>query len=99
MVCAQVMGGQQLDRTIEFTMSSADGSAVAGQDYVTLNAVLSFNQANDQQLLCMDLNTIDDSTVEGVENVFVDITTSAAQVSVNPSRATITIFDNDVAGM
>lgn len=94
-----MIGGQQLDRDIVFTMSTADGSALAGQDYVLLNAEVSFNPTNDQQLLCMNLNTIDDALVEGVESFFVDITTSAPQVSVNPSRATVTILDNDQPGM
>ena len=93
--CAQVMGGQQLDRNIVFTVLTSDGSALAGQDYSFLSAELSFNPANDQQLLCMTIGTVDDSLVEGNENFFVDITTSAAQVSVNPSRLTVTIVDND----
>lgn len=93
--CAQVMNNQQLDRSIAFTMATADGSALAGQDYSFLSAELSFNPANDQQLLCMTIGTADDSLVEGSENFFVDITTSAPQVSVNPSRLTVTITDND----
>ena len=90
------MNGQQLDRDIVFTMTTADGSASADQDYSPLNAELSFNPANDQQLLCMNIATTDDNLIEGNEIFFVDITTSAAQVSVDPSRLTITIIDNDV---
>lgn len=96
--CAQVMNSQQLDRSIVFTMATADGSALVGQDYSFLNAELSFNSANDQQLLCMSVGTVDDSLVEGSENFFVDITASALQVSVNPSRLTVTIMDNDQPG-
>lgn len=94
--CAQVMNGQQLDRDIVFTMATADGSASADQDYSPLNAELSFNPANDEQLLCMNIATADDNSIEGNEIFFVDITTSAAQVSVDPSRLTVTIIDNDV---
>ena len=77
-------------------MATNDGSALAGEDYSSLNAELSFNSANDQQLLCMNIGTIDDSSTEGNELFFVDITTNAAQVSVNPGRLTATIIDNDV---
>ena len=80
-------------------MATADGSALVGQDYGSLSAELSFNSANDQQLLCMTTGTVDDSSVEGSENFFVDITTSAPQVSVNPSRLTVTITDNDQPGI
>ena len=90
------MNNQQLDRSIVFTMATGDSSALAGQDYSSLNAELSFNSANDQQLLCMNIGTIDDSSIEGNEIFFVDITTNAAQVSVNPDRLTATIIDNDV---
>ena len=94
--CAQVMNGQQLDRDIVFTMATADGSALAGEDYTLLNAELSFNPTNDQQVLCMNIATADNRSIEGNEIFFVDITTSAAQVSVNPSRLTVTIIDTDV---
>ena len=97
--CAQVIGGQQLDRSIVFTMATADGSATVGADYNSLNAELGFNETNDQQLLCMNIITIDDDIVEGTESFFVDITTSASQVSVSPSRAMVTITDNDLPGM
>ena len=97
--CAQVIGGQELDRNIVFTMTTTDGTATASQDYNSLNVELSFNPANDQQLLCMNIVTIDDGTLEGNEDFFVDITTSAPQVSVNPSRATVIIVDNDPQGM
>ena len=93
--CAQVMEGQQLDRDIVFTMSTTDGSALVGQDYSSLSAELFFNPSNDEQLLCMSIATVDDSLVEGNENFFVDITTNAAQVSINPSRLTVTIMDDD----
>ena len=93
--CAQVMNSQQLDRDIIFTMATADGSALASQDYSPLNAELSFNPTNDQQLLCMNIGTTDDSSTEGNETFFVDIITSAAQVSVDPSRLMVTIIDND----
>lgn len=97
--CVQVIGGQQLDRSIIFTMATADGSATVGTDYNSLNAVLVFNEANDQQLLCLNVITIDDEIVEGIESFFVDITTSAPQVSVSPSRAMVIIIDNDQPGM
>jgi hypothetical protein len=90
--CAQVMNNQQLDRDIVFTMAIANNSALAGQDYNSLDAKLSFNPTNDQQLLCMNIGTIDDSLVEGNENFFVDIMMSAAQASENPSRLTVTMM-------
>ena len=93
--CAQVVGSQELDRDIVFTMTTADGSALAGQDYTSLTAELSFNPTNGQQLLCMSVATNDDNLDEVDEIFFFDITTNAPQVSVNPSRATVTIFDND----
>lgn len=94
--CAQVMNSQQLDRNIMFTMATTDGSALAGQDYNSLNADLIFNPVNDQQLLCMSIGTIDDSQIEGNENFFVDITTSSPQVNVSPSRLMVIVTDNDV---
>lgn len=87
-----------MDRNIAFTMATTDNSALAGLDYTSLNVELSFNSANDQQQLCMSIDTIDDSDVEGNEMFFVDIMTSEAQVSVSPSRATVTITDNDQPG-
>ena len=80
-------------------MATTNSQALAGLDYAALSAELSFNSANDDQLLCMSVGIIDDSLVEGNEMFFVDITTSAAQVSVSPSRHTVTIVDNDQAGM
>ena len=88
-----------MDGNIEFTMETRDSQALAGLDYTALSAELSFNSANDQQLLCMSVSTIDDSLVEENEIFFVDITTSAAEVSVSPSRHTVTIVDNDQAGV
>ena len=87
-----------MDRNIAFTMATTDNSALADLDYTSLSVELSFNSANDQQQLCMSIDTIDDSDVEGNEMFFVDITTSEAQVSVSPSRATVTITDNDQPG-
>ena len=80
-------------------MTTTDGTATASQDYNSLNVELSFNPANDQQLLCMSIVTIDDGTPEGNEDFFVDIATSAPQVNVNPSRATVIIVDNDPQGV
>ena len=93
--CAQVMGGQQLDRDIVFNMSTTDVSALSGQDYTSLSAELSFNPTNDQQLLCMSIATTDDSLDEVDEIFFVGITTNAPQVSVNPNRTTVTILDDN----
>ena len=73
-----------------------DGSAtVASGDYSQISTTLSFNTANDRQLMCMDIPIIDDLLIEGSENFFVSLTTSEVGVTFNPSRTTVTISDND----
>ena len=94
--CVQVMRGQRLDRNIVFSMTTADGSAMAGLDYDSLTAELSFNPINAQQLLCMTVDTTVDSMDEANENFFIDLITNSPQVSVNPSRITVTILDNEL---
>ncbi|XP_064388350.1 uncharacterized protein LOC135336475 [Halichondria panicea] len=96
LVCAQVQNNQQVDREIIFSFSTSPGSATAGVDYDSFSASLSFGSGNDQQLMCMNVQTIEDTFVEGAESLSVVLATSAAGVTLSPGAATITIQDNDV---
>ena len=93
------MDGQQLVRNVIFTIETADGSALAGQDldYSFLSVELTFNPVNDQQPQCMSIDTVDDSVVEGDELFFVDMKAVSPRVSVDPSRLTVKMFDKNRA--
>ena len=91
------MDGQQLVRNIPFTLTTADGSALVGQDYSFLSVVHTFNPVNDRALLCASVDTVNDTLVEGDEAFFVDMNTSFRLVNTDPSRLTVTIVDGDQA--
>ena len=85
------MDNQQLIRNVIFNIETADGSALAGQDYSFLSVELTFNPVNYQQLQCISISTVDDSLIEGEELFFVDMKTKSSQVSIDPGRLTVNI--------
>ncbi len=95
MVCAEVQNNQQLDREILFTYSTAVGTA-SQSDFTAISVTLSFDPTNDQQAMCMDVQTIEDLLAEGGESFTVTLGTSAAGVTLSPMTATVNIQDNDV---
>ena len=78
-------------------METANGSALAGQDYSFSSIQLNFHPVNDQQLLCISIDTVDDGLLEEDELFFVDMEATSPRVSIDQSRLTVTIVDNDRA--
>ena len=81
-------------------ISTADGSAIAGEDYTVTNQTLSFNgNIGETQIFTVDITN--DTTPEFPETLTVSlgnlqVTTATGTSTLRPATATITIRDNDL---
>ena len=91
----RVIGGV-LEDTVTLNYVPVGGSATTIEDYEIVTKPLMLSSLITS--VTIKVSVIDDNVVEGVENFFVDITGVAlpANVRLVPSRATVTIEDNDV---
>ena len=80
---------------VEVTVTTSDGSAVAGEDYTELTQTLTFT--TDVTELPVSVAILEDTIAEGEENFVVSL--SGDRVSSGSSVATVTILDNDAVGV
>jgi uncharacterized repeat protein (TIGR01451 family) len=89
-----VVRSNVLTNTVSVSYTTQDGTAVAGQDYVTASGTLVFT--NGQTAKTFTVTVIDDTLIEGDETVLLALLNPVGQASlVGPSAATLTIMDND----
>jgi hypothetical protein len=94
-VCIELLGGN-IDQIIFFEINQVEGSA-EGSDYTPALPVVQSLTAS-TQMSCFTLTVVDDNTVEGTEDLTLElsmITSVTSVVILDPSQLTITITDND----
>lgn len=79
--------------TVTFNAATTDGTAINGQDYYGGNGSITF--AAGVTSVSVDLQTIDDSLVEGNETFSVVLSNPSNDATLSTSSATMTILDND----
>lgn len=92
-VCLRLQGGK-LDRPVDLTLSTRDGTAQANADYNSNLVVTDFLPADNNQK-CVDIAVTDDKLVEVNETFVLVLTTVESAISLSPDTAMITIIDND----
>lgn len=82
------------DITVEYSIS---GSATNGADYATLTGSVNLTGGNNTEVF-VDISVIDDSLVEGVETVTLQLTNASGE-TINSAQDTdtVTILDNDAS--
>ncbi|NND78820.1 MAG: T9SS type B sorting domain-containing protein [Maribacter sp.] len=85
------------DFTVNFT--SANGSAIAPDDYDTLSGTLPFNGTHGEtQTVVVTIN--DDNIVESTENYTIELSAlSTTEIAINDANGLGTILDNDTASI
>ncbi len=84
--------GTQGDVSVDF--ATADGSAVAVNDYLASSGTLAFADGQTSQQIVIGI--IDDTDIEGDENFFVNLSNVAGGAGLGSAiRSTVTIADND----
>ena len=92
-VCARIREGS-LEREVEVTLLTQDGSAVAPDDYASVSVELTFDSSRDSQ--CVNISIENDNTLEGMEDFKVSLDSgNEERVSLSPERATVSIIDDD----
>lgn len=74
-------------------MFTADSTIIAGADYVPISVEIEFNSSVEMQ--CMDIQVIDDTTLETDEVFFITLEVSDPDVILENHTATIIIGNND----
>ena len=92
-VCAFITG--QIAREVRVTISTRDGTAIGGSDYILRTAEEQIFQAASQNEVCWNIFIDDDIHLEGSENFFLDLITNDPQIMLSPNTTQITIFEND----
>jgi hypothetical protein len=85
-----------VEKTFMMSISSADGSAVASNDYDTLSTSLVFDACETRA--CTDVRIINDNWPENAETFTVSLERNSAQdawLSIDPAEAKVTILLND----
>jgi hypothetical protein len=85
-----------VEKTFIMNISSADGSAVASNDYDTLSTSLVFDACETRA--CTDVRIINDDWSENAETFTVSLERNSAQdawLSIDPAEAEVTILLND----
>jgi plastocyanin len=92
----QRVGGD--DGAVSVSFSTADGTAVAGSDYVASSGTLNWAD-NDDNPKSFQVQTIEDTGVESNETVNVVLSNPTGGAGLGaPSTATVTIVDDDTTG-
>lgn len=89
-LCVVIASGT-LERIIDFTLSTMEGSALPSQDYAAQDFSLSFTPALDET--CVTLSVADDEVVEEIEGFSLLLQTNDLSVDVE-RNALITIVDS-----
>lgn len=92
----QRVGGD--DGAVSVSFSTADGTAVAGSDYVATSGTLTWADDDDDPK-SFQVPTIEDAAVESSETVNVVLSNPTGGAGLGaPSTATVTIADDDASG-
>jgi hypothetical protein len=83
-------GGSSGNLTVDY--ATADGAAVAGQDYTTTSGTLSFNEGETSKTIQIPI--LDDVTTEPDETFTVVLSSSNRESLGNPNRLTVTMQDH-----
>jgi hypothetical protein len=81
--------------TCSVNLATANGTAVAPDDYTTFSMTLPF--ANTQTLQSVSVTTVDDTAVESAENFTMNLSSPTGGAAIGTGAATGTINDNDSA--
>jgi hypothetical protein len=79
-------------QTITVNYATADGTALAGRDYVALAGTLTFNTGETEKILYVPI--VSDDVDETDETVIVNLS-NPVNATINNNQATSTIFDDD----
>ena len=91
-VCIFVKGGQ-LDRPVDLTLFSTDGTAITKSDYVGLSPVVF--EPGDGENICLDIKIINDLVVERNETFTLTLVSNDTALHVISQNATVVIIDDD----
>ena len=86
-------GGDTGPATVEY--ATANGSALAGQDYAATSGVLRF--ADGERARIVEVPLIDDSAVEDAETFSLNLAKPGEGALLGAGAATVTVFSDDVA--
>ena len=92
-VCVICQGGR-LNRPLDLTIASSDGSASAPMDYSNLFLTTNFLESVDHRL-CVNVTIVDDLLLEDDESFTLLLTSADRAVSMTLNSTTVTILDND----
>lgn len=86
------LGGTAGDVSVQF--ATADGSAIAGTDYIATSGALTFLDGETSKTFVIAI--LDDTIFEGDENLIVNLSAPSGGATLgNPSSAPLTIINND----
>ena len=88
----EVISGELIE-DVTLIYMTADGSAVAGEDYTSKNSMLTLSAGDTSATIVVDIT--DDSTEEPDEMFTVELSPGSSGVTLDPSVATVTINEND----
>jgi len=80
-----------LDRSVEVTFSTANGTATSNDDFISRQATLQFDASNLSRNVTVSI--IDDNLLEGTEFFSANLATLVRGVSLRPGEATVNIID------
>ncbi len=93
-VTATLAGGTTRTTETVVSLSTANGTALAGTDYAAATATLTIPMNTDSAEMTLTIPILEDAINEGNETVLVEGTTT---VGLTVTEATLTITDNDAA--
>ena len=88
----KVLSGD-LGRDVTVSYETMDGSAIAGEDYTTVQSTLTLTPGNPEMTIVV--NITDDALFESAETFTVVLSGAPAGVTLTPATATITITDTN----
>ena len=84
-----------LTQDVTLTYTTMDDSAVAGDDYTMGAGTITLSPGKISETIVISI--LEDSAIEGAETFTVVLSSTLAEVSFNPTVATVRIIDNDAA--
>ena len=64
-------------------------------DYTSVTVDMTFNALNSDQMLCVDIPINDDLLCEGLESLFITISSTDSDIVINEPTLPVNIIDND----
>ena len=83
-----------LTQDVTLSYTTMDDSAVAGDDYTMSAGTITLSPGKTSETIVISI--LEDSAIEGAETFTVVLSSTLAEVSFNPTSATVRIIDNDV---